>query len=249
MPHQCNDKHISNVYQSKEYVRVGFSGKIYTEKYYPKGRYFPAVDSYDKKCMCPVFRDEKWNPEIKWNIIYSGEYLNDTATVEVLRLRVIVKRRYNLISHFENISYHFNQVQDMRDAFLFTSNLLGYYYERYQWVSWNFNVSHYKNFTYKNLTHISQYTNPVPPCYLNPELHNQFVYIPPFKIERLVLRLIRANISECNYTQFVRWETKPNGETTFMIPGGSLRPMLYHRNKISNFHYMGIGTLLFQWQE
>jgi len=86
--------------------------------------------------------------------------------------------------------------------------------------SWNFNVSH-KNSTYKNLAHISQYTNPVPPCYLNLELHNKFVYIPPFKLERQLLRLIRDNISECNYTQFVRWETGPNGETTFMIPGGS----------------------------
>ena len=73
--------------------------------------------------MCPIFRDEKWNPEIKWNITYSGEYINDTAAVEVLRLRVIVKRRYNLISYFRNISYHFNQVQDMKDALLFTSNL------------------------------------------------------------------------------------------------------------------------------
>jgi len=36
------------------------------------------------KCMCPVFRDEQWNPEIKWNTVNSGEYLNDTAAVEVL---------------------------------------------------------------------------------------------------------------------------------------------------------------------
>ena len=175
MPHKCNEKHISNIYQSKEYGKVGFSGKTYIEKYDPKEKYFPDVDSYDKNCMCPVFRDEKWNPENKWNTVYSGEYLNDTAAVEVLRLRVIVKRRYNLLSNFKNISYHFNQIQDMRDAFLFTSNLLAYYYERYQWVSWNFNVSHYKNFTYKNLTHISQYTNPVPPCYLN-SITNLFIF-------------------------------------------------------------------------
>jgi len=68
-------------------------------------------------------------------------------------------------------------------------------------------------------------------------------------MERLLLRLIKDNISECNYTQFVRLETKPNGETTFMIPGGSFTPVLYHRNKRSNLHYMGIGTLLFQWRE
>jgi len=49
MPH--NEKHISNVYHSKEYGKVGFSGKTYTEKYYPEGRYFPDVDSYDKKCV------------------------------------------------------------------------------------------------------------------------------------------------------------------------------------------------------
>jgi len=144
MPYKCNEKHISNVYQSKEYGKIGFSGKTYTEKYYPKGKYFPDVDSYDKKYTCPVFRDEKWNPKIKWNIIYSGEYLSDTAAVEVLRLRVIVKRRYNLQSNFRNMTYYYNQIPDMRDAFLFTSNLLAYCYERYQWVSWNFNVSHIK---------------------------------------------------------------------------------------------------------
>jgi len=99
----------------------------------------------------------------------------------------------------------------MGDAFLFTSHLLAYYYERSQWVSWNFNISHYKNFTYKNLTHTPPNTNPVPPCYLNLKLHNKFVYIPPFKLERQLLQLIRDNISEYNYTQFIRWETKPNG--------------------------------------
>ena len=249
MPYKCNERQISNKYQSKEYGKIGFRGKTYTEKYCTKGRYFPDVESYDKKCICPVFRDEKWNPEIKWNNVYSREYLNGTAAVEVLRLRVIVKRRYNLQSNFRNIAYYYNQIPDMRDAFLFTSNLLAYYYERYHWVSWNFNVSHYKNFTYKNLTHTSQYTNPVPPCYLNPELHNKFVYIPPFKLERQLLRLIRNNISECNYTQFVRWETKPNGETTFMIPGRSFRSILYYRYKRSNFHYLGIEALIFHWRK
>jgi len=100
MPYKCNEKQISNVYQSKEYGKIGFSGKTYTEKYYPKGKYFPDVDSYDEKCMCPVFRDEKWNPEIKWNTVYPGEYSNDTAAIEVLRLRVIGKRRYKLQSNF-----------------------------------------------------------------------------------------------------------------------------------------------------
>jgi len=137
----------------------------------------------------------------------------------------------------------------MGDAFLFTSHLLAYYYERSQWVSWNFNISHYKNFTYKNLTHTPPNTNPVPPCSLNLKLHNKFVYIPPFKLERQLLQLIRDNISEYNYTQFIRWETKPNGETIFMIPGGSFQPILPYRHKRSNFHYMGIGTLTLQWRE
>jgi len=53
-----------------------------------------------KKCMCPIFRDEKWNPEIKWSTIYSREYLNDAVAVEILRLKVTVKTRYNLLSHF-----------------------------------------------------------------------------------------------------------------------------------------------------
>ena len=57
----------------------------------------------------------------------------------------------------------------MRDAFLFTSHLLAHYHEHYQCVCWNFNRSHYENFTYKNLTQLSQRTNPIPPCFLNPQ--------------------------------------------------------------------------------
>ena len=91
MPHECNERQISNVYRSKEYDNIGFSGKTYTEKYYPKGRYFPDIDSYAKECLCPIFRTETWNPETKWNTLYSGEYLNDSTPVEVLKLRVLVK--------------------------------------------------------------------------------------------------------------------------------------------------------------
>jgi len=47
MPHDCNERQISNVYRSTEYGKVGLGGKTYAEKYYPKGRYFPDTDSYD----------------------------------------------------------------------------------------------------------------------------------------------------------------------------------------------------------
>jgi len=63
MPHDCNERQISNVYRSTEYGKVGFSGKTDTEKYYLKGRYFPDIDSCDKECQCPIFRTEIWNPE------------------------------------------------------------------------------------------------------------------------------------------------------------------------------------------
>jgi len=78
---------------------------------------------------------------------------------------------------------------------------------------------------------------------------NKFVFIPPFKLERQLLQISRDDISECNYTQFIRWETKPNGETTFMISGGHFRPIITHRSKISNVHYMGTGALILQSEE
>jgi len=70
MPHEFNERHISYVYRSTEYGKVGLSGKTYTEKYDPKGRYFPDIDSYDKECQCPIFRIEIWNPENEWNTLY-----------------------------------------------------------------------------------------------------------------------------------------------------------------------------------
>jgi len=134
MPHECNERQISNVYRSKEYDNIGFSGKTYTEKYYPKGRYFPDIDSYAKECLCPIFRTETWNPETKWNTLYSGEYLNDSTPVEVLKLRVLVKLQYKMESEYNNITHKYSNIPVMRDAFMFTSKLLAYYYENYQWV-------------------------------------------------------------------------------------------------------------------
>jgi len=112
MPHKCNKGQISNVYRSKEYGKFGFSGKTYTEKYYPKGRYFPDVDSCDKECLCPIFRTETWNPEKKWNMLYSGEYLNDSTLVEVLKLRVLVKPQYRMESEYNNITYKQQYTRD-----------------------------------------------------------------------------------------------------------------------------------------
>ena len=104
MPHECNERQISNVYRSNEYYKVGFSGKTYTGKYYPKGRYFPNIDSYDKECLCPILRTETWNPETKWNMLCSGEYLNDSTPVEVLKLRVLVKPQYKMESDRNTIT-------------------------------------------------------------------------------------------------------------------------------------------------
>ena len=178
MPHDCNERQISNVYRSTEYGRVGFSGKTYTEKYYPKGRYFPDIDSYDKECQCPIFRTESWNPENEWNTLYSGEYLNDSTPVKVLRLRVLVKPLYQMESEYKNITHQYSNLPVMRHAFMFTSKLLAYYYENYQWVRWNFNIPHYNE--NKNITRNNE---SILPCYLNPILRNKFVFISPFKLE------------------------------------------------------------------
>ena len=109
-----------------EQGKVGFSGKTYTEKYYPKGRYFPDIDSYDKECQCPIFRTETQNPENEWNTLYSGEYLNDSTPVEVLRLRVLVKPQYQMESEYNNITHKYSNIPVMRDAFMFTSKLLAH---------------------------------------------------------------------------------------------------------------------------
>jgi len=178
MAHKCNERQISNVYWSKKYGKVGFSGKTYTEKYYPKGKYFPDIDSYDKECLCPIFRTETWNPETKWNMLYSGEYLNDSTVVEALKPTVLLKLQYNMELEYNNITHKYSNIPVMWDAFMFTSKLLTYYYENYQWIRWNFKISHYN----KQKTTTKSYES-VPPCYLNPTLRNKLVFIPPFKLE------------------------------------------------------------------
>ena len=52
-----------------------------------------------------------------------------------------------------------------------------------------------------------------------------------------------------NSFNWINWETTPDGETKFTIPGGLFRPVLSSRHKRSSLHYLGIGTLIFQWEE
>ena len=56
-------------------------------------------------------------------------------------------------------------------------------------------------------------------------------------------------MSKCNSSKWINWETIPEGETKFTIPGGLFRPVLSSRHKRSSLHYLGIGTLIFQWEE
>jgi len=76
--------------------------------------------------------------------------------------------------------------------------LLAYYYEDYQWVRLNFNISHYNK--HKNITRNNESTLP---SYLNPTLRNKFVFIPPFKLEDQVLMIARNDLSERNSYQWI----------------------------------------------
>jgi len=71
---------------------------------------------------------------MKWNMLYSGEYLNDSTPFEIFKLRVLVKPQYQMESEYNNITHKYDNIPVMRDAFMFTSKLLAYYYENYQWV-------------------------------------------------------------------------------------------------------------------
>jgi len=57
--------------------------------------------------------------------------LNNSTPVEVLRLRVLVKPQYQMESEYNNITHKYSNIPVMRDAFMFTSKLLAYYYENY----------------------------------------------------------------------------------------------------------------------
>ena len=129
----------------------------------------------------------------------------------------------------------------MSDAFMFTSKLLACYYENYQWVRWNFKISHYNK--HKTTTRSNE---SVPPCYLNPTLRNKFVFIPPFKLEEQLLTIAQNNLSECNSSQWINWETTRDGETKLTIQGGLFQPLFSPRYKRSSLHYLGIGPLIFQ---
>jgi len=94
-------------------------------------------------------------------------------------------------SEYNNITHQYSNIPVMRDAFMFTSKLLAYYYETYHWVRWNFNISHYNKhkITKKN-------NESIQPCYLNPTLRNKFVFISPFKLEEQLAVIAQNNLSE-----------------------------------------------------
>jgi len=144
-------------------------------------------------------------------------------------------------SEYNNITYKYSNIPVMKDAFMFTSKLLAYYYENYQCVRWNFNISHYNK--HKNITRSNE---SILSCYFNPTLRNKFVFIPPFKPEEQVLMIARNNLSECNLSRWINWEITPDGETKFTTLGRLLRPILSPRHKRSSLYYLGIGSLIFQ---
>jgi len=76
-------------------------------------------------------------------------------------------------------------------------------------------------------------------------LRNKFV----FKLEERLLTIAQNDLSECNSSQWLNWETTPDGETEFTIPGGLFQPIFSPRYKRSSLHYLGIGALIFQWEE
>jgi len=55
--------------------------------------------------------------------------------------------------------------------------------------------------------------------------------MPPFKLEEQLLTIAQNNLSECNSSQWINWETTPDGETEFTIPGRLFQPIFSPRYK------------------
>lgn len=92
------DSMIDSVYQSPEYGRVGFQSETYTQRYFPKGKYYHTMQEYDHECTCPFSITLKWNPEQNWTTLESTEALNNR--IGVIKFTTKQKLTYNIPNDF-----------------------------------------------------------------------------------------------------------------------------------------------------
>jgi len=76
MPHTGNFSKIDSAFRFKQYGVVGFQSETYTQRFFPKGRYYKNIREHDQHCTCPFTREIIWDPEITRTILQSGEALS-----------------------------------------------------------------------------------------------------------------------------------------------------------------------------
>jgi len=129
------DSMIDSVYHSPEYGRVGFQSETYTQRYFPKGKYYHTMQEYDHECTCPFSITLKWNPEQNWTTLESTEALNNR--IEVIKFTTKQKLTYNIPNDFKRNPQEQAKIPIIHsvytvDAFSIIMYILAGFYEKYQ---------------------------------------------------------------------------------------------------------------------
>jgi len=251
MPYACNYSNIDSFTLSEHYGLIGFQSKTYTRQYFPQGRYYNSISEYDLHCTCPFTRTLTWNPEANWTTLESGEFLQKTNRIEVIRFATFQKQRYNIKNDYRKNLQGGIKIDAIQSIYLSEiSTLLPYiivgFYETFLWVKWKMDVIHAEDT--KPITSAQNEiadTAETEPCRINIE---KLLISFNHKKRPQIHSDNRINaIPFCNKNDFIKIEVVNSRTTKITIPGGRFRTI--PRRKQRSLIHLGIGqTNIFQWE-
>jgi len=251
MPNACNLSKIDSYTISKHYGLVGFQSEKYTELYLPQGRYYNSIEEYDRHCTCPFTRTFTWNPEATWTTLRSGEFLQKTNRIEVIRFKTLQKPLYNLPNfHPKNFqgaieidAIHSIYIKDISSILPF---IIASFYETFTWVKWKLQVKHFEN---ENNTYMTtnNYSNIFDERLCR--MHEQTLLLPFDYHTRFNIQNNKyiKSFPPCNTANFINIQVVNVNTTKITIPGGKFRSMPIRQQR--SLIHLGLGeSNIFQWE-
>jgi len=247
MPYASNFSNIDSFTISKHYGLVGFQSKTYTQQHFPQGRYYNSISEYDQHCTCPLTRTLTWNPESYWTTLESGEFLQKTNRIEVIRFATLQKQRYKIHNYYcKNLQggIKIDAIQSIyiREISSLLPFIIAGFYETFSWVKWKMDITHVEDTKYMLVVSTEPAdTLEAKPCRINiRKLLISFNYNTRMQIYR---NNLTNAIPLCDKNDFMKIEAVNKHTTKIIIAGGKFRTMpILRPTTLAGFYNLAQST-------
>jgi len=251
MPYACDFSKIDSFTESKLCGLVGFQSKTYTQQYFPQGRYYNSIYEFDQRCTCPFTRQLIWNPETNWTTLESGEFLQKTNRIEVIRFKTLQNHRNNIKNDYlKNLQgiIKINAIQNIyiQELSSLIPHIIAEFYETFLWVKWKLDVTHFNGINDPNLnsseiTHIQEQK----PCQI--EIQKLLMFFNYNTKQKIHNNNYTNTTPHCNKNDFIKIEIVNEDTTIIIVPGGKFKPVPMRQRR--SIIHVGTGqTNIFQWE-